>query len=134
MKKLGLLKFDDLYTLQNCLLVHDCVYKNAPKSTQSYISLAHDGQHSLRSQTIRPLDLRIPINKTRAGSNGFSVNGPVAWNTLPSEMRAIEQKSRFKVLLKESILKTYENKTICLNPRCQDRNNHACSVNSESGD
>ena len=133
MKKLGLLKFDDFYTLQNCLLVHDCVYKKVPKSIQSYISLAQDGQHNLRSQTIRPLDLRIPNNKTRAGSNGFSVKGATAWNKLPNEMRAVEQKGRFKLLLKDSILKTYENKTLCLNPRCHDRNNHTCSDNSNNG-
>ena len=130
MKKLGLLKLDDLYILQNCLLVHDCIYKKAPNTIQNFISLAQDGQHNLRSQVIRPLDLRIPSHKTRVGSSGFSVKGPTAWNDLPNEMRATDQKNRFKLLLKDSILRKYEIKTTCNNPRCRDRNHHTCTVNS----
>ena len=126
MKRLGLLKFDDMYQLQNSLLVHDCVYKKAPITIQNYISFAQDSHHSLRSQSLRPLDLRIPNYKTRAGASGFSVQGPTGWNKLSNELRAIDQKNRFKLLLKDSILKTYENKTTCLNPRCRDKSNHNC--------
>ena len=132
MKRLGLLKFEDMYQLQNCLLVHDCVYKKAPKNIQNYISPAQDGPHSLRSQALRPLDLRIPNCKTRAGVSGFSVQGPTGWNKLPNDMRATDQKGRFKHLLKDSILKTYENKTVCQNPRCRDRNNHNCFTASDN--
>ena len=106
------------------------VYKKAPKIIQNFISPAQDGPHSLRSQSLRPLDLRIPNYKTRAGVSGFSAQGPAGWNKIPNELRAIDQKSRFKVLLKDSILKTYENKILCHNPRCRDRNNHNCFIDS----
>ena len=72
MKKLGLLKFDDLYSIQSTLLVHDCFYGNAPQSLRSCISLANNSSHLLRNQTNNPLDLKVPLLKSRAGSNSFS--------------------------------------------------------------
>lgn len=38
MKKLGLLKFDDLYNLQSTLLVHDCYYERAPANISNCVN------------------------------------------------------------------------------------------------
>merc|ERR1712121_335407 len=60
MKKLGLLKFDDLYKTQCALLVHDCIYGNAPTNIKKCINRATSCDHNLRNQTGKPLDLKVP--------------------------------------------------------------------------
>ena len=123
MKKLSLLKFDDLYQLQSNLLVHDCFYNKAPINVRNCMQRSRDTRHSLRNQS-QPLDLRVPNHKTRAGSNSFTVKGPILWNKIPHELRSDNQKQRFKKTIKNSILQNYAMLTSCNNPTCQDRNNH----------
>ena len=86
MKKLGLLKFDDLYKTQCMLLIHDSIYANAPLSLKSCLSSVGGGEHNLRSQAAKPLDLKIPPLKSRAGTNSFSAKAPSFWNHLPTEV------------------------------------------------
>ena len=127
MKKLGLLKFDDLYKLQSTLLVHDCYYNHAPLSIRSSIHTAQNSNHNLRSQSVNPLDLKVPNFKSRAGSHSFRQMGSYFWNTFSGDLRAINQKEKFKKALKKLFLESYENKAVCLNPRCRDKGNHTCS-------
>ena len=128
MKKLSLLKFDDLYQLQSNLLMHDCFYNNAPANIRNLTQVSRDTGHNLRNQAQRPHDLQVPCYKTKAGSTSFSFKGPTLWNKLPEEVRSDNQKQRFKKAIKSSILQTYNKTTSCSNPRCQDRNNHTCNV------
>ena len=127
MKKLSLLKFDDLYQLQSNLLMHDCFYNNAPTKIRNLIQVSQVSVHNLRNHAQHPLDLKIPRYKTKAGSNSFSLKGPTSWNKIPEELRSDNQKQRFKKAIKNSILQTYDETTSCNNPRCQDRNNHTCN-------
>ena len=127
MKKLGLLKFEDLYNLQSTLLAHDCFYDNAPKNIKSLIKVAQNTNHNLRNQVSNPLDLKVPNLKSRAGSHSFSQVGSSSWNKVSSEFRAINQKGRFKRAIKNSILESYERKAVCSNPRCRDKVNHTCT-------
>ena len=126
MKKLGLLKFEDLYNLQNTLLVHDCFYGTAPKNIKSLINIALNPNLNLRNQVSKPLDLKVPNLKSRAGSHSFRQVGSSSWNMVSSELRAVKQKERFKRAMKNSILENYERKAVCTNPRCRDKSNHAC--------
>ena len=126
MKHLGLLKFEDLYNLGNILLVHDCLHGNAPTNIKSLITLAQNSNHNLRNQVNNPLDLKVPNFKSRAGSHSFRQIGSRSWNVVSSEIRAINQKGRFKKAMKNSILEKYEKKAVCTNPRCRDKSNHSC--------
>ena len=127
MKKLGLLKFDDLYKTECMLLIHDCIHGNAPSNIKSEIKPANNSERTLRNHVENPLDLRIPNLKTRAGANSFIVNGPQFWNTISNELRSISRKGSFKNAVKNSIIKDYEQKANCSNPRCKDHSNHSCS-------
>ena len=127
MKKFGLLKFDDLYETQCMLLIHDCIYSNAPLSIKNCLSLIGGSEHNLRSEAAKPLDLKTPLLKSRAGTNSFSAKAPCFWNHTPTEVRAIERKTTFKKAIKNSIIRSYEQKTTCTNPRCSDHHNHVTS-------
>ena len=127
MKKMGLLKFDDLYSLQCTLLTHDCFYDNAPKNIRSLVNKTHNANLNLRNQNNNPLDLRIPNMKSRASSHGFSFKGPSFWNEVSSELRGINQKERFKRAIRNQILEKYNKKAVCTNPRCRDNGNHLCT-------
>ena len=124
MKKLGLLKFEDLYQQQCLSLTYDCVYKKAPKKIQSLVQIQQTLDYNLRGQNPHSLDLKIPNLKTRAGSNSFSARGPALWNSIPNDTRKIEQRGLFRKTIKKSILDNYEHKSDCNNPRCRDRSHH----------
>ena len=125
MKKLGLLKFDDLYKTECTSLVHDCVHGNAPTNIKSSLKLANSSEHNLRNQAENPLDLRVPNLKTRVGTSSFSLKGPQFWNSISTEHRNIKRKVSFKKAVKNSILYTYEKTTSCKNPQCRDHSNHS---------
>ena len=127
MKKLGLLKFEDLYKLDISLLAHDCLYGNAPKNIRNLAKLAQKTSHNLRNQVSKPLSLNVPNFKSRAGSHSFRQVGPTVWNIVPHEQQSISQKVIFKRAMKKSILENYENKAVCTNPRCKDKGNHLCT-------
>ena len=127
MKNLGLLKFEDLYNLQSTLLVHDCFYNNAPKIIKGLVDRTANDNHNLRNQANNPLDLKTPNMKSRAGSHSFRSKGSCLWNKVSTDLRAVNQKEKFKRALKKSVLENYDKKTICLNPRCRDKSNHICS-------
>ena len=126
MKELGLLKFEDLYNIQTSTLIHDCYYGLAPLNVENCITSAHNSNHSLRNQTNKSFDLHVPMRRSRAGSNSFIVNGPQMWNQIPSEVRSISQKERFKKAIKRVTLRSYDEKITCTNPRCKDYSNHSC--------
>ena len=127
MKTLGLLKFNDLYSLQCTLLTHDCFYGNAPKNIQNLVKKARNPDLNLRNQTNNTFDLKIPNMKSRAGSHSFSSKGPSFWNEVSGELRAVNQKERFKRAIKNQVLESYDKKAVCTNPRCRDRGNHSCT-------
>merc|ERR1711954_229333 len=125
MKKLELLKLDDLYKSECVLLIHDCVHGNAPSNIKNGIKPANSSEHTLRNHVENPLDPRIPNRKTRAGTNSFNTKGPHFWNNISSEIRNMSRKASFKKAVKNSILKDYEQKATCTNPRCRDHSNHS---------
>ena len=124
MKKLGLLKFEDLYEQQCLILMHDCYYQRAPKKINSLLSSPHSSDYNLRGPAQNPLDFKKPSFKSRAASHSFSANGPALWNSTPNDLRKIEQKGLFKRSLKKTLLENYEHKSDCTNPRCKDKQHH----------
>ena len=124
MKKLGLLKFNDLYEQQCLTLTHDCFYGRAPINIRNLFE-RHNSEHNLRGHTQNPLNLKIPNYKTRAASSSYSYKGSVLWNNTSLDLRKIEQKTHFKRSIKKSILNKYDHKSDCNNPRCKDRIHHS---------
>ena len=126
MKRLGLLKLDDLYKTECTHLIHDCIHGNAPLNIKSGIKQANSSEHTLRNHVENPFDLRIPNLKTRAGANSFNAKGPQIWNNISNELRSMSRKITFKKAVKNLIIKEYEQKATCSNPRCRDNHNHSC--------
>ena len=125
MKKTGLLKFEDLYKQQCLMLTHDCLNNNAPNEIRQFVKKDQEvSRFNLRAHTQDPLNLRIPVHKTRAGKNGFRSKGPSLWNEIPSLTKKIARKSIFKNAIKRQLLQGYVLKTTCNNPRCTDKRHH----------
>ena len=125
LKKTDLLKFEDLYKQQCLMLTHDCINNNAPNEIRQFVKKDQEvSRFHLRAHTHEPLNLRIPVYKTRAGKNGFRSKGPNFWNEIPSDTKKIARKSIFKNAIKRQLLQGYAHKTICNNPRCTDKRHH----------
>ena len=125
MKKVGILKLDDLYKQQCLVNVHSCVHETAPWPIRKLVQLERNvSRFNLRSNEQNPLDIVTPITKSRISSQSFSAKGPAFWNTLPTELRSIERKTTFKNMVKRKMLNEYQAVSECNNPRCTDRRHH----------
>ena len=125
MKKLGILKFEDLYKQQCLVNVHDCVHENAPSPIKKLIQLeCNVSRFNLRSNSQNPLNVTIPISKSRVSLQSFSMKGPSFWNSLSSELQGITRKLTFKNKIKRIRLDEYQAASECNNPRCVDRRHH----------
>ena len=125
MKSLGILKIDDIYKQQCVTLVHDALHNNCPKTLGNFIKLtAEKDEHALRNKEKKPLCLQKPNLKTKQGKGSFQVNGPVIWNSLPNDLKEIEQRELFKKCVKRYLLDQYNDTVTCNNPLCHDRGHH----------
>ena len=125
MKKLGLLKFEDLYTHQCLSLIHDSINNRAPPPIKQLVNLSSEGRsHELRSHRNNPHNLQVPVSRSKLSSNSFCAKGPQLWNQLTNEIKTIESKQGFKSKLKQQLLNSYHLATECSNPRCTDRMHH----------
>ena len=127
MKKVGLLKFDDLYKQQCLVLTHDCVYNKAPSPIkQLIINIDQDRSGiTLRNHTNNPLNLKVPNLKTRVGTHSFSLRGPILWNETPNIQKSVEKRETFKKVIKKDLLNRYSSHCItCNNPMCRDHRHH----------
>ena len=121
MKKISILKFDDLYKQQCLVNVHNCVHEIAPSPIRNLIQLERNvSRFNLRSNEQNPLNIVAPITKSRIGSQSFSAKGPAFWNALPSELKSVERTPIFKNMVKRRMLREYQSVSECHNPRCTD--------------
>ena len=130
MKKLGLLKFEDLYKQQCLSLVHDCVNEKAPAEVTKLIPQGSQTRPSLRSSTHNRKDIKVPLMKSRAASNSFRCNGPDFWNKLPDVLKNITKRNSFCKRVKTYFLYQYHVKSECNNPRCRDVRHHVSGSSS----
>ena len=125
MKKLGILKLDDLYKQQCITNMHDCVHENAPSPIKNLVQLeCNVSRFNLRSNSQNPLNVTTPLTKSRISSQSFSAKGPVFWNSLSADLKSIVRKSTFKTKIKRTLLNEYQAASDCHNPRCMDRRHH----------
>ena len=124
MKKIGLIKFDDLYKQQCLLQVHDCIGKRAPILIEQLVQQEEStSRYELRNTDNQLLKLKVPLFKSRAGIHSFRAQASAMWNSIPNELH-ISKKSVFKNSLKRFFLYNYSDKTACSNPRCIDHRHH----------
>ena len=125
MKRLGMLKLEDLYKQQCLVNVHECVNENAPSPIRELVQLECDvSRFNLRSNLKNPLNITTPITKSRVSSQSFSAKGSFFWNSLSSELKGITRKMSFKNKIKRIMLDEYQAASDCHNPRCVDRRHH----------
>ena len=126
MKRIGLLKFDDLYKQQCLILTHDCVNNKAPGPIKQLINKEHEiSGITLRNHTKNPLNLKVPNQKTRVGTRSFFVKGPIFWNETPNIQKSVEKRETFKNSIKRDFLKNYSSHCInCNNAMCRDHRYH----------
>ena len=125
MKKIGLLKLDDLYTHQCASLIHDVTNQRAPRPINDLLTLSRDsGSLNLRSHHSEPLSYRIPLTKNKVSANSFCCKAPQFWNKLPTNIQEIQSRYSFKNRLKNHLLEHYSVTTDCTNPNCSDRKHH----------
>ena len=125
MKKLGLLKLEELYEQQCSTITHDIMNNRAPQAIRNLIKIDKEAPpHNLRNHQSDPHHIRPPRTRTKTGANSFSSKGPQIWNLLPNDLKSVNSKSIFKNRLKQHYLKQYSDSIVCNNPRCTDRRHH----------
>ena len=125
MKKLGILRLEELYVQQCTSIVHDVINDRAPLPIKNLLSLGRESTNiNLRSHQSDPHHLRTPTGRSKLATNSFCRKGPQLWNDLPREIQEIQSKNSFKYRLKRYILDSYTDRTDCNNPRCTDKRHH----------
>ena len=77
MKKLGILKIEDVYKHQCLTLVHDALNENCPEVIKGLVELtANKNSYSLRAKEQNPLDIQKPNLRSRQGQSSFRMRGP----------------------------------------------------------
>ena len=89
------------------------------------IQKEQDGSRfNLRTHAQNPLNLKVPVSKSRLSSGSFAIKGPAFWNNINNELKQIPKKNVFKNTVKRQMLEKYQHTSICNNPRCTDRRHH----------
>ena len=83
-----------------CSLTHSGLYGNSPQYLRNLLRPVADvpARASLRSASVR--DLVVPSTRLRMSERAFSVAGPKSWNLLPSNLKLITDRNRFRQGLK----------------------------------
>jgi len=82
-----ILLYKAIHGLAPCYLNEMCT----PVSTVRYLSALRSAAHG---------DLVVPRTRLQLGSRAFCVAGPVAWNSLPLDIRSAPTLLTFKVMFK----------------------------------
>ena len=94
--KLHWLKVRERISYKVLVVVHKCVYGNAPIDIKNLVQFS-------KSNRTRKLEVRPCLGET--GKRAFSVCGPRLWNCLPTELRMNEDLDDFKKKLKTYLFK-----------------------------
>jgi len=83
-----------------CSLTHSGLHGNSPEYLRNLLRPVADvaARASLRSASVG--DLVVPSTRLRMSERAFSVAGPKLWNSLPSNLKLITDRSRFRQCLK----------------------------------
>ena len=125
MKHLNSLKVNDQHYFQCLSLTFDMLKGHSPDIYNLMQEQNKNAtQHSLRSATDRPGNLRLPSFNALQLKTSFLSSIPDLWNALPADIQNAATRKQFKSKLKRKILDNYHDKVSCQNPRCTDRRFH----------
>ena len=121
MKKLGLLKFEDIYLLQCAKFAYTTINGDSPPAIKDKFKFANEiHDYALRSRTHDPLKLIEPRTNTRKHLTYLTNNLPITWNKIPQNIRSLNTLTSFRNKLKGHLLSRYRNQVRCNNPFCRD--------------
>jgi hypothetical protein len=117
MKKLGILKLEDLYKSQISNLIYDCHHDSSPESL-SKLFFRNDTlqERSSRSQVQNPYNISNTSPCSKPGpvrKSSLLETGPEMWNNLPDSITTSETKTQFKARIKQFLLSQYNCPTHC---------------------
>lgn len=101
---LGILKLNDIYTLEVAKFMHKYINNNLPEALSDIFTYTRDVHtHQTRqSGFIRPAACRLTVS-----FHSVLYKGPSIWNTVPTTLQAIPTIERFVKSLKESLRHNY---------------------------
>jgi hypothetical protein len=124
LKKLAILRLDDLYKKQVALLTYGCLTKSAPANLQDLFTYrGGTGGITTRSQTGKPLDIKTNADVKKASpvvKASLAFKGPEIWNGLPESIQSRKSKLGHKSQLKQYFLDQYVRMVPCSNVLCAD--------------
>jgi hypothetical protein len=97
MKELKILNFDNLYYQQCSLLVHDIVYRQAPKNLRRIFKFhRQETGYNLRQTTVDEKILEVKQYKTKPAKHSFFMKAPICYNKIPKDVKlvAVEPEDR----------------------------------------
>ena len=102
--KLGLLRFNDIHTLEVAKFMHKYVHKDLPEPLSNIFIYTHSihSHHTRQSRSMRPLACRLSSSR-----NSVLFKGPTVWNSLPSELQNKSSLFTFNKHLKDSMIRKY---------------------------
>ena len=105
MRSLHWLPISQRVTYKLCALMHASTYGNAPAYISELVTPVSSlsGRATLRSASSGLYD--VPKTKSSFGDRAFSIAGPRAWNSLPTDLRHTESWASFKRLLKTELFR-----------------------------
>ena len=83
-----------------CTMMHSIHYGMCPVYLADIVSATADNPTRPGLRSAGGTLYRLPRCRTSMGERGFSYSGPRAWNALPSTLRDISDRARFRKLLK----------------------------------
>ena len=125
LKKLGILKLDDLYKVQSVCMVFDCMKKSTPYYFQNLFYFIENSHRATRSVVSHPRNICLSRLRQKGPitSSSFFTLAVKHWNELPDNFKLIPTKKVFRKHVKEHYLKEYKSKIACQNTLCGDINN-----------
>ena len=88
------LKVRERIVFKVCVIVHKCVWGNAPESLKDMILMSNSRTHKLVEKKFQ----------SAYGQRAFSCAGPKLWNCLPLTIRMENDTDKFKRLLKSYLM------------------------------
>ena len=99
MKELHWLPIKERIIYKICLITHNALHFETPSYLYELIEII-DQTRSLRPCHVNHIRPISTIHSTAARSRAFSLQAPIAWNSLPSTLRAERNSEKFKKNLK----------------------------------
>ena len=98
---LGVLPFDDLFSMQKSVFMHDLHYKNLPFMLSTYCLPA---KHKIITRYISDMNYVIPVARTKRSQTSIKFSGPKVWIDVPRSLKEIVFRKPFSKKLKEHLL------------------------------